>query len=144
MTMISPAEPKQASTLGDRRPRVLIVDDDEMVRMLLHDICEQYGWKVVMAATRADAFLAAGFHHLHLVLVDFNLGPDDALRLLRELHTLRPNTPIVVVTGEEPSRIASRVIPLGADAVVGKPCSVAEVAALLGRYRPTRESVLLP
>jgi DNA-binding response OmpR family regulator len=137
--MISPAERKQAGTLANRRPRVLIVDDDEIVRMLLHDICEEYGWNVVTVATRADAVLAAGFHHVQLMLVDFNLGRDDALGLLRDLHTLRPNTPIVVVSGEDPSRIAPRVTPLGADAVVGKPCSVAEVAALLGRYRRTSE-----
>jgi hypothetical protein len=49
-------------TTAPGQPRVLIVEDDESVRMLLRDICEEYAWNVVTAADRADANLGAGLH----------------------------------------------------------------------------------
>ena len=122
------------------RPRVLIVDDDEVVRMLLHEICEEYGWNSVNAATDADAILAAGLQHFDLILLDFHIGHGDGLARVRQLRDVCPATPIVVVTGESPERLAKAIAQAGGQGVVGKPCSVADVGVLLGRYRPTRPS----
>jgi CheY-like chemotaxis protein len=127
-------EPKDAAS---RRPHVLIVDDDDVVRMLLQEICEEYGWDVVAAPTRADAIVAVERHEFDLVLLDFHLDDGDALGLLAQLHVASPQTPIVVVTGQSPDELIVAIRQAGGDGVVGKPCSVAQVAALLGRYRPT-------
>lgn len=131
-------EPKvAASERSRRRPHVLIVDDDDVVRILLQEICEEYGWDVVAAPTRADAIVAVERHELDLVLLDFHLDDGDALGLLVQLHAACPRTPIVVVTGQSPDELIVSIRQAGGDGVVGKPCSVAQVAALLGRYRPT-------
>jgi two-component system, OmpR family, response regulator len=137
--MTSGLEPEDAvNGRCQRRPRVLIVDDDTVVRMLLQEICEEYGWNVVDAASPVEAIRAAELHQLDLVLLDFHLGDDgDGLDLLGRLHALCPTTPIVVVTGESPEELGVAIRQAGGDGVVGKPCSVAQVAALLGRYRPT-------
>ena len=134
MTMTASAH--AVTTRSDHRPRVLIVDDDTVIRMLLQDICQENGWTVVGAATAADAILAAGLHELNLVLLDFHLGDADALSLLGQLRIVSPTTPIVVLTGEQPEGLSGAIKQAGGDGVVGKPCSVAQVAALLDRYRP--------
>ena len=43
---------QKPTTAVDQRPRVLIVDDDAVVRMLLEDICVEHGWNVIVAAHR--------------------------------------------------------------------------------------------
>jgi DNA-binding response OmpR family regulator len=131
------------STRTHCRPYVLIVDDDEVVRMLLQEICEEYGWNVVSASTRADAMVAAERHELDFVLLDFHLDGGDALGLLGQLHAVCPRTPIVVVTGESPENLSVTIRQAGGDGVVGKPCSVAQVAALLERYRPTTAGTMV-
>jgi CheY-like chemotaxis protein len=116
-------------------PRILIIDDDAVVREVLEGICCELGWNVVTAATRDDAILAAGLHQTDLVLLDFNLDDTDALTVIPELRMVSPNTPIVVITGQAPAEVRAGVKRAGGTAVIGKPCSVEEVRALLDRYR---------
>jgi CheY-like chemotaxis protein len=129
---------QKPTTAVDQRPRVLIVDDDAVVRMLLEDICVEHGWNAIVAATSDDAVLAAGLQHTDLVLLDLNLGDcdRDPLDTLRVIRMMCPMTPIVVVTGQSPEALAEPIARAGGQGVVGKPCSVAEVAALLRRYHP--------
>jgi CheY-like chemotaxis protein len=135
-TVLQGAE--KPTTVVDQRPRVLIVDDDAVVRMLLEDICVEHGWNVIVAATSDDAVLAAGLQHTDLVLLDLNLGDGgrDPLDTLRAIRMTCPATPIVVVTGQSPEPLAEPVVRAGGQGIVGKPCSVAEVVALLRRYHP--------
>lgn len=133
-TVLQRAEKR--TTVADQRPRVLIVDDEEVLRMLLADICIEHGWDVVVAATADDALLAAGLQDMNLVLLDLHLGApnDDPLDTLRALRVISPATPIVVVTGGDREALARPVVEAGGQEVVGKPCSVMEIAALLRRY----------
>ena len=118
---------------------MLIVDDDTIVRMLLQDICEASGWEGVAAATADDAILAAGLQHIDLIFLDLQLGDTDGdpLDNLRALRAIRPATPIFVVTGQSPELVADGIIQAGGQGVIGKPCPVPEIAALLRCYRPT-------
>jgi len=88
--------------------------------------------------TADDAVLAAGLQHIDLILLDLNLGESagDPLDTLRAIRMTCPATPIVVVTGQSPEPLAEPIARAGGQGVVGKPCSVAEVAALLRRYHP--------
>jgi CheY-like chemotaxis protein len=95
---------QKLTTAVDPGPRVLIVDDDAVVRMLLEDICVEPGWKATVAATSDEAVLAAGLQHIDLVLLDLNLGgsDDDRLDTPRAIRMMCRATPIVVVTGQSP------------------------------------------
>ena len=126
------------------RPRVLIVDDDAVVLMLLEDICHEHGWNVATAATRDDAVLAAGLQPADLVLLDFNLDGTNALTLIPELRTVCPRTPIVVVTGQMPEDLRGLVEEVGGAGVIGKPCSVREVQQILDRYHRVSAAAVVP
>lgn len=116
-------------------PRILVIDDDDVVRQLLEAICCEHGWNVVTAATRDDAILAAGLHQIDLVLLDFNLDDTDALTVIPDLRLVCPKTPIVVITGRAPEEVRVGVERAGGNAVIGKPCSVEDMRALLDCYR---------
>jgi DNA-binding NtrC family response regulator len=131
-----PDPERDVETASDKRPRVLILDDDPVVLLLLEEICAEYGWSAIGVVSSADAFLAAGLQRVDLILIDLNLKEGSALRLLPEMRTICPGTPVVVVTGQSPEEVAAAVIAAGAHGVIGKPCSVSQVAELLGRYRP--------
>ena len=125
-------------------PCVLVVDDDNIVRMLLEDVCREHGWNAVSAATPDDAILAAGLQVVHLILLDFNLERTDALTLIPQLRTVCPRTPIVVLTGQMPEEVRAGVERAGAASLLGKPCSVSQIRALLDRYRPAAAATEVP
>ena len=142
---ITAARPEQrVTTPGEHRPRVLIVDDEDVVRMLFQDICAEHGWNVLTAATAADGILASGLQRVDLVLLDLHLSDSDdgdPLACLRAIRTICPTTPVIVVTGDPPEKHATAIAQAGGQGVVAKPCQVAEVGALLRRYRPAETAV---
>lgn len=109
-------------------PRVLIVDDDPLIRDLLHAYLSQEGYEVHCADTAegAEAFLAR--HAVDLVLLDIRLPGKDGLTLTRELR-VRSEIGIILITGRNDD--IDRIVGLecGADDYVIKPLNPRELVS---------------
>ncbi|MFU2330524.1 response regulator [Pseudomonas sp. NFX98] len=109
-------------------PRVLIVDDDPLIRELLHAYLSQEGYDVHCAATAelAEAFLAS--QAVDLVMLDIRLPGKDGLTLTRELR-VRSEVGIILITGrnDEIDRIVG--LECGADDYVIKPLNPRELVS---------------
>ncbi|MFD2642837.1 response regulator [Pseudomonas japonica] len=109
-------------------PRVLIVDDDPLIRDLLHAYLSQEGYDVHCADTAegAEAFLAR--HAVDLVLLDIRLPGKDGLTLTRELR-VRSEVGIILITGRNDD--IDRIVGLecGADDYVIKPLNPRELVS---------------
>ena len=116
--------------------RVLLVDDDELVREALRDYFVECG-AVVIAADSARAALEAFTHAPPDVLVSDLQMPhgEDGLWLITAIRGLSPAhgglVPAVAVSGDVTA--ASRAIDAGFQAVHSKPPRLPELAALLAR-----------
>jgi two-component system phosphate regulon response regulator PhoB len=109
--------------------RVLIVEDDDSTRMLLHRILQVEGFEVRATATSREARDAVAELCPALVLLDLQLPDGDGLALLEDLRRDRPDLACIVVSGrdEEASRVLG--LRLGADDYVVKPFSSGELLA---------------
>jgi len=109
-------------------PRVLIVDDDPLIRELLHAYLSQEGYEVHCAATAelAETFLAS--QAVDLVMLDIRLPGKDGLTLTRELR-VRSEVGIILITGrnDEIDRIVG--LECGADDYVIKPLKPRELVS---------------
>jgi DNA-binding response OmpR family regulator len=109
-------------------PRVLIVDDDPLIRELLHAYLSQEGYEVHCAATAelAESFLAS--QTVDLVMLDIRLPGKDGLTLTRELR-VRSEVGIILITGrnDEIDRIVG--LECGADDYVIKPLNPRELVS---------------
>ncbi|SEM44465.1 DNA-binding response regulator, OmpR family, contains REC and winged-helix (wHTH) domain [Pseudomonas sp. ok272] len=108
--------------------RVLIVDDDPLIRELLHAYLSQEGYDVHCAATAelAETFLAS--QTVDLVMLDIRLPGKDGLTLTRELR-VRSEVGIILITGrnDEIDRIVG--LECGADDYVIKPLNPRELVS---------------
>jgi DNA-binding response OmpR family regulator len=109
-------------------PRVLIVDDDPLIRELLHAYLSGEGYEVHCAATAelAETFLAS--QAVDLVMLDIRLPGKDGLTLTRELR-VRSEVGIILITGrnDEIDRIVG--LECGADDYVIKPLNPRELVS---------------
>src|SRR5918994_3729327 len=131
------------------KPRVLIVEDEESLTLLLRYNLEAEGYTVDTAGRGDDAEIRLREQVPDLVVLDWMLPGLSGIELCRRIR-VRPETqrvPVIMLTarGEEGDRI--RGLETGADDYIVKPFSVPEllarVRALLRRTKPAHIANLL-
>jgi DNA-binding response OmpR family regulator len=80
-----------------RYPKVLLIEDEPRLRMIVRSNLEHRGVEVIEAADAAAA-LALSHEHPDLLLLDINLPDRTGWDVLRELRAIGPVPPTVVVS----------------------------------------------
>ena len=108
--------------------RVLVVDDEPMVREVLQRYLEREGYEVAVAEDGEAALTSFIENRPDLVVLDLMLPRIDGLEVFRRMRADAP-TPVIMLTarGEETDRVVG--LELGADDYVTKPFSPREVIA---------------
>ncbi|MCE5271862.1 response regulator [bacterium] len=101
--------------------KVLIVDDEESIRLTLSCTLEDLGLEVEAVADGERALDRLRAEDFELVFLDLRLPGIDGMEVLRQAHTLRPNTQVFVMTAYD--TLESRVdsLKLGARGFIQKP-----------------------
>ena len=109
-------------------PKILVVDDDPKVRLLLRRCLEEDGLTVLEAETEEDVVKALDTHDVGLVTLDIQLGKDNGFEIAKRVRR-QSQVPIIMVTGQDD--VIDRVVGLeiGADDYITKPFHVREVLA---------------
>ncbi|MGH7614898.1 MAG: response regulator [Gemmatimonadales bacterium] len=135
-----------ANPVPSRSRRLLVVDDEPHIGLLLRLQMESRGYELRLARSlfEARAALLSDADRPDAVLLDLHLPDGSGVDLLRELRG-RPATatlPIIILTAEGEERVLQEARSLGA-ATVTKPFSpsklTAQVAALLGDAPPSAD-----
>src|SRR5690606_24860944 len=92
------ASPRAARRLSGR---VLVVDDEEMIREFLDDLLSGWGLEVTAKANGLDArhAFAAAPQGYDLVLSDYTMPRITGLELARQIRAIRPDVPVILCTG---------------------------------------------
>ncbi len=104
-----------------RQARILIVDDEANVRLLLAREIEEREHEVVVAADSAQAMEAMGRGNFDVVLTDIRIPGMDGLDLTKWIKRTRPDTEVIVMTGYASLESAAIAIHLGAFDYLLKP-----------------------
>lgn len=92
-------------TENERRPSILVVEDESLVRMMAVDMFEDAGFSVLEAATGERALDLIRDCDLSALFTDVELANAiDGFYLARVVHNTHPNLPIVVVSGQRAAR----------------------------------------
>ena len=108
--------------------KILLVEDDENIRIMVSAMMESAGYQVIETRTCAAAMTMAGSHIPDLIILDLGLPDMDGMTLLR---AVRKNdlTPIIVLSARTDESEKVMALDLGANDYVTKPFSAAEFMA---------------
>jgi len=109
--------------------RILVIDDEEVIRLLVGEILRSAGHQVTSAesAERALALLEEG--DFDLVVSDVVMPGLSGLELVQTVRARRASLPVVLVTGAGTYDTLSRALTHGAAGLVTKPFAHAELQA---------------
>ncbi len=129
--------PPEDSVPPGTKGTVLLVDDEDSLRMVMKDLLERDGWTVREAADGIQALDAVDRHAPDIILLDLNLPGLDGYSVLEKLRS-RPVTrdvPIIVLTakGDEDNEV--RVLEAGANDFLTKPFRARALSARLDAVR---------
>jgi DNA-binding NtrC family response regulator len=109
--------------------RILIVDDEETIRLALGELLRSDGHAVREAETGDVALAALDGAPADLVLADLRMPGMDGMQLLETVRARFPNTLVVLVTAQGDERIAVQALKLGAYDYLPKPFDNEEIRA---------------
>ncbi len=121
--------------------KVLIVDDEPVVREVLRTVLSRAGYATSEAATAAEGLALFADPAVDLVLLDLMLPDRPGLALLPELREKRPDVPVVVVTAYSSVESAIAAMKEGAFHYVPKPFRNEEVVHLVAQALEKRRLV---
>jgi DNA-binding response OmpR family regulator len=113
---------------GEESSQVLVVDDDESVRVLVRKVLSRFGYTIREAANGLEAIHSITTNPPDIVLLDLTLPDMDGTEVLERLRKTTA-LPVIVVSArqEEQDRILG--LDLGADDYLTKPFSIGELEA---------------
>ncbi len=104
--------------------RILVVDDEEIVRKVVGDFLSERGHEVHTAEDAHTTFVLIGKESPDIVVLDIFLPDMGGLELLFQLKQLSPKLPILMITGLRDIEIARWAMQLGAYEFVTKPINL--------------------
>jgi DNA-binding NtrC family response regulator len=113
--------------------RVLVVDDEPLIRWSLRQMLEDQGYTVKEAASAAEtlAVLAAPDTAFDTVLLDLRLPDSSDLALLTTLRHRMPKATIILMTAFSTPEVTQQALALGVVTVVSKPFELNEITNLV-------------
>jgi two-component system response regulator HydG len=101
--------------------KILIVDDDQDICLLLTKFLEKKGYNTATASNGASAIEILKKEKYDLVLCDFKLPDLNGLELIQKIKVINPEAALLVITGYSDVKVAVESIKLGAYDYVTKP-----------------------
>jgi diguanylate cyclase (GGDEF)-like protein len=113
--------------------RILIADDEELVRNFLVSLFSKYGHSCETAKDGIEALEIIKKNSFDSAVIDIVMPLMDGITLARELVNLHPDLPIMVMTGHADEHSAESAIAAGAREFIKKPFSIDEFILRFGK-----------
>ena len=113
-------------------PRVLVVDDESLIRWSLAESFADVGYAVSEASDGASAVAqASDGEKFDAIVLDYRLPDSNDLHLLETIRQLQPTAAVVMMTAFGTPEVTSGALKLGAYRVVAKPFDVHDMVNIV-------------
>jgi two-component system, NtrC family, response regulator HydG len=101
--------------------KILVIDDDRDICLLLNRFLTRRGYDVVEMYTGKKALAWLDANQPNLVMCDYRLGDMDAMEMLTSIKNKYADLPVIIITGYSDMRTAVKVMKMGAYDYITKP-----------------------
>ena len=115
--------------------RILLVEDHAAFRSALARLLNRQPDLEVTSqcGSLAECRSLGGFADIDVALLDLGLPDGDGAELIGELHQANPHVKVLILTGSVEPSLLERILEVGADGLLDKTTSLAELAAAVRR-----------
>jgi two-component system response regulator HydG len=124
--------------------KILVIDDDRDMRLLLTRYLQKYGYEVLEAFNGKNALEVLEKIRPDIILCDFKLGDSTGSSLLVKIKEKYRDVPVVIITGYGDIKVAVEVIKLGAYDYVTKPLFPEEILLTIRKALEATSSPQVP
>jgi len=128
--------------MEESRGSVLIVDDEQSIRDILHRKLQSHGYDCVIAVDGKEALWKAFMQDFDLVLMDIKMPGMSGLEVLPKMVTDHPDTSVVMLTAVSDIQTAVEAMKLGAYDYLTKPFNMDDLIMKVARALERRRLVL--
>ena len=107
--------------------KILVVDDERLVRWSLRQKCEEWGYHVVEAASGEPGLRMAQQESPDLVLLDVRMPDINGLQVLEQIKKAQDAPPVIMITADPQLDDVKTALKLGAYDFIGKPLDFEEL-----------------
>ena len=116
------------------KARVLVVDDNKLIKSLFKKTLEEQGHIVVTASTSAKGVQHVKQLDFDLVFLDLKMPGMDGSELFRQIKTIKPKLPVTIITGYPESDMMTRALAQGPFGVMNKPFGESEIVSAVALF----------
>lgn len=113
------------------QPRILVVDDEAVIRQAVKRILEQENYEVVTATSGHTALEKVQNDDFNVVISDLKMPGMGGMEVLKSIKILQPNVPVIIITGYATVETAVDAIKNGAFDYLPKPFNPQQVKQLV-------------
>ena len=118
--------------MSDRPLRILLVDDEESLRVIGAEMLQELGCQVVTAGDGKDALQKYREHaDISLVILDLTMPHMDGEQCFRELRQLDPGVKVIMSSGFNEHEVSQKFAGKGMAGFVQKPYKLSELKAII-------------
>lgn len=132
---------RQKSDMENRKKqgKILIVDDDKAIRLMLRRLLERHGYACTQASDVRQARRIITDEDFDLILSDIQMPGESGLELIRYVTSEYPDTAVVMVTVIENQKTARSVLEMGVYGYILKPFDENQILISIANAMRRRE-----
>ncbi|KYG29261.1 two-component system response regulator [Alkalihalobacillus trypoxylicola] len=123
----------------EQKEKILIVDDQYGIRVLLCEIFKKDGYQVFEAANGVLALEAIHKENPSLVLLDMKIPGMDGLEILKKLKETHPHIKVIMMTAYGELNLINEALESGAEAHFSKPFDIDDVRMVIHNSLKNKE-----
>ncbi|MCM8771245.1 MAG: response regulator [Candidatus Omnitrophica bacterium] len=124
---------------NNKEIKILVVDDEEVMRSLFTDLLSERGFKVSVANNGKEAIELIKETFFQVVILDMHMPLMNGVETLRTIRVMSPKTSIVM-TDSFPDKFAEEALKEGAISCIHKPFNIQEVIEVVNKAIENKET----
>lgn len=120
------------------KEKILIVDDQFGIRILLNEVFQKEGYQTFQAANGIQALDIVTKHDPDLVLLDMKIPGMDGIEILKRMKVIDPEICVIIMTAYGELDMIQEAKDLGAITHFAKPFDIDDIRAAVRKHLPQK------